>query len=105
LLAAEHPRQLQALHASVGFDDRGSRFAARALVVRFLGQLPERDGVVDLASLPLELADRELEPALLFRERLRLFLVVPEAGLDALALDQLNALPLAIDVKAPPGAR
>jgi hypothetical protein len=105
LLAAEHPRQLQALDARVRFDDRGPRLAARALVVCLFGQLPERDGVVDLAALTLELADREFETALFFRERLRLFLVVPEAGLDALALDQLNALPLAIDVKAPPGAR
>jgi len=89
----------------VGFDDRGPRFAAGALVVRFLGQFPERDGVVDLAPLALELADREFETTFFLRERLRLFLVVPEAGLDALAFDQLNALPLAIDVKAPPGAR
>src|SRR5205807_5323542 len=87
------------------FRERLPRFGAGRLVIRFLGELPEGDRIFQLLLLPLELLQRELEAALLLAQRLRALLVVPEARLAALPLDQLDARALLLDVKAPPGAR
>jgi hypothetical protein len=105
LRAGEHLRELQPLETRVRLADGRLGLGARDLVAGLVGQLPERDRVFDLAGLAGERAELRLEAALLLAQRLRLLLVVPEAGLDALPLDQIDARLLAIDVKAPPAAR
>jgi hypothetical protein len=77
----------------------------RGVVVRFFGQLPERDRILELLPLARVGRERKLESALLLRQLLRALLIVPEARLYALALDQLDARLFAFDVKAPPEAQ
>jgi hypothetical protein len=105
LRAGEHLRKLQPLETRMRLADGRLGLGAGDLVAGLVCQLPQRDRVFDLARLAGERAELLLEAALLLAQRLRLLLVVPEAGLDALPLDQIDARLLAIDVKAPPAAR
>src|SRR5712692_5230315 len=102
--AAQHARQLEPLDALPRLARGDPRFRPRLLVVRFLGQLMERERVLQPLLLALERGDRQLELALLPGEVLGALLVLPEAGLHALALDQLDARALPLDVKATPAA-
>src|SRR5207248_2569728 len=104
LRAAQHPRQLEALEAGPGIRRGDLCLLPRLRIVRLLRQLPEGERVVHPRLLALELTDGALELALLLAERLGLLLVVPETGLSALALDQIHARALLLDVKATPAA-
>src|SRR5207245_7500818 len=105
LWAAEHPGQLEPLRSLHRLGQRELRLLPRRRVVRLLGQLVKRDRIVEPLPLALVLGDLELEAALFAAQGLGALLVLPETWLHALPLDQLDARALAIDVKAPPGAR
>ena len=104
LRPGEHAGKLQPRRALVRLGQGGLRLAAGDLVVGLFRQLVERHRVVELLALALELGELQLQIALLLAQGLGALLVVPEARLHALPLDQLDARALLLDVKAPPGA-
>jgi hypothetical protein len=100
----EHPLELEIADLPLERARVLGGLGARGVVARLLGELVERARVLERAPGAVERADARLELRLLLEERLRLRVVVPEAGALAQAIDLADADAFLLDVKATPGA-
>jgi len=100
----EHLLELERLEVAGDGIRRLARLRPGRLVLRLVGELEQRDRVVEAAADLLVRARDRLELRLLLEERLRLRVVRPEGAVLGAPQDLVDARALALDVKATPGA-
>ena len=98
-LAREKALQLAPLRLLAGRGKRGFRLAVGLLVGFFLGELGEREAVLQLLLQPPIGADRRIEPGALLHHLARPFGVGPEVRILGLAVQRLQARAGAVEVK------
>jgi hypothetical protein len=88
--AREHAAELRRAHAAFERGALRDGLGDRPLVVLGGTQLEQDDGVVEVARELLDARDLLLQPRALAGDRLRLLLVVPEAGGERLLLEPVD---------------
>ena len=98
-LAGEQALQLATLRLVAGRGKRGFRLAVGVFVGLFLGKLSEREAVVQLLLQPLVGGDRRIEASALLHHRAGALGIGPEVGVLGLAVQRLQAVSGAVEVK------
>ena len=98
-LAREQALQLAPLRFLAGLGKRGFRLAVDLLVGLLVGELGEREAVLQLLLQPLVGADRRIEPGTLLHHLARPLGIGPEVGVLGLAVQRLQAVTGAVEVK------
>ena len=98
-LAREQALQLAPLRFLAGLGKRGFRLAVDLLVGLLVGELGEREAVLQLLLQPLVGADRRIEPGALPHHRAGTLGIGPEVGVFGRAVQRLQAVTGAVEVK------
>jgi hypothetical protein len=104
VLAREHLGELHLVDGGRDAGDHAFGFLGRGLVAGLFGQVEQDERVVEAAALLLPIVGDGALLRLLFEQRLRLRLVVPELGSGGESVNLGDPLQRGVDVKDSLGA-